>query len=252
MQLAQRPGPDRPLIGISSYAEDARFGTSERPAVLLPRRYVDKVVAAGGTPVLLPPVPGIEAAAGRLDGLLLSGGGDIDPVHYGAEPHPANGPVRADRDAAEFALFAAARRLGLPVLGICRGIQVINVALGGTLHQHLPDLVGDQRHAPVSGGHGLHDVRLATGSRLHEILGRPGAAGWLPVPTHHHQAIDRLGAGLSATAWADDETIEAVELDPAQHPAVLAVQWHPETSDDLRLFRWLVTTASRELAGALG
>jgi putative glutamine amidotransferase len=233
-------GTGAPLIGISAYCELAKWGAWERPAVLLPRRYADSVVAAGGVPVLLPPLPGIEDALGRLDGLILAGGGDIAPARYHAEPAPETGGVREERDAAEFALFASARSHRLPVLGICRGLQVINVALGGTLVQHLPDVVGHAGHAPVPGGYGDHAVRVAPGSRLGQILGRDEVG----TPTHHHQAVDQLGRGLTPTAWARDGIVEAFELDGAGDGwFMVAVQWHPEAGDDPSLFRALIAAA---------
>lgn len=240
-------GSDRPLIGISAYGEQASWGAWDIPAILLPRRYSDMVARTGAIPVLLPPVPGIDAAVARLDGLVLSGGGDIDPARYGARRAAETGPANADRDAAELALFAAAMSVRLPVLGICRGLQVINVASGGTLHQHLPAIVGHDEHSPSAGRHGAHDAFIAPGTRLAAILGLPGAAGQLPVsvPTHHHQSIDRLGSGLTATAWAADGTIEAVEADAARHPFLVAVQWHPEAGEDPSLFRALTEAASQ-------
>ena len=235
-------GTNAPLIGISSYCEQAWWGVWEAQAMVLPRRYADRVSAAGGIPVLLPPVPGIEDALARLDGLMLSGGGDIDPSRYRAEPAPQVTSVREERDTAEFALFAAAMSRHLPVLGICRGLQVINVARGGSLHQHLPDVVGHDGHAPVAGAFGTHAVHVAHGSRLGEILGRDEVDPPFDAPTHHHQAVDRLGEGLVATAWAEDGTVEAFELD-AEGSFVVAVQWHPEAGDDPSLFRALVTEA---------
>ena len=233
-------GAGAPLIGISAYSELAKWGAWERPAVVLPRRYADSVAAAGGIPVLLPPLPGIEDALGRLDGLILAGGGDIDPARYHAEPAPETSSVREERDVAELALFAAARSRRLPVLGICRGLQVINVALGGTLHQHLPDVVGHDGHAPVPGGFADHAVRVAPGSRLSQILGRDEAG----TPTHHHQAVDQLGRGLIPTAWAQDGIIEAFELEGAGDGwFMVAVQWHPEAGDDPSLFRALIAAA---------
>ncbi len=204
---------DEPVIGISAYCLQARWGSWDLPAVLLPRRYSDMVAAAGGLPVLLPPLHGVAGVLRRLDGLVLSGGGDIDPAIYGAQKDPATGPASPDRDRAELELCQQALAGRVPVLGICRGIQVVNVALGGTLHQHLPDLVGHDGHSPDPAGYGTHKVSIAPGSRLAGLLGGHEAA----VPTHHHQAIDRLGTGLAAVAWTDDGVIEAAE--PAAPPA---------------------------------
>jgi putative glutamine amidotransferase len=239
---------DQPVIGITAYCLQARWGSWDLPAVLLPRRYSDMVAAAGGLPVLLPPLPGSSGALSRLDGLVLSGGGDIDPAEYGAARDPACGPASPDRDRAELELCRQALARGLPVLGICRGLQVVNVALGGTLHQHLPDLVGNDRHSPDPGGYGTHKVSIEPGSRLAGLLGRSEAA----VPTHHHQAVDRLGDGLVAAAWTDDGVIEAAEPAGSGGPAslVAAVQWHPEAGDDPTLFTSLVAAASRPRAGA--
>jgi putative glutamine amidotransferase len=236
----------RPLVGISCYRQQARWGKWDMPAVLVPESYVTSVAAAGAIPVMLPPVPFVDEVIGRLDGLVLSGGGDIDPARYGAARDPHCGPSSADRDAAELALAAACLSAGLPLLGICRGLQVLNVALGGTLHQHLPDLTGHDGHAPVPAGYGQHEVSVAPGSRLAAILHRTDLTDHLPVvvPTHHHQAIDVLGRGLTATARATDGTIEAAELDPARHPFAVAVQWHPEAGDDLSLFRALAAAAA--------
>ena len=233
-----------PIIGISSYAQQARWGDWDLPAMLLPRRYCDMVAGAGGLPVLLPPMDGVAGVLPRLDGLVLSGGGDIDPARYGAVRDQDCGPANPARDEAELELCQGALTAGLPLLGICRGLQVINVALGGTLHQHLPDLVGHDSHSPEVSGYGNHKVSVAPGSQLSAVLGRTEAG----VPTHHHQAIDQLGSGLVATAWTDDGVIEAVEFQQSgassqAAPFMLAVQWHPETGDDLSLFTSLIAAA---------
>ncbi|HEY6277854.1 MAG TPA: gamma-glutamyl-gamma-aminobutyrate hydrolase family protein [Streptosporangiaceae bacterium] len=233
-----------PVIGLSSYAEPARWAVWQAPAALLPTTYLDQITEAGGIPVLLPPVPGIGAALARLDGLILTGGGDLDPASYGARPDPRTSRVSPERDQAELELLADALAAGLPVLGICRGMQLLNVARGGTLRQHLP--TGGHTSAP--GTFGRHAVRLAAGSLLASILapGNGASAAELTVPTAHHQAIDQLGDGLIATAWSADGVIEAVELapGPGRHPFTLAVQWHPEAGDDPRLFRAFAAAAS--------
>jgi putative glutamine amidotransferase len=230
-----------PLIGISTYSEVARWGLWDMPASLLPQTYSDQVAAAGGVPVLLPPVPGIEAAVGRLDGLIIAGGPDIEPGRYGQQAGPHTKIVRPERDKAEIALFRAALDAGLPVLGICRGAQLMTVALGGTLIQHLPDAVGHDGHSPTPGTMAAHKVTVAAaelGYRLAEILGE----GAHVVPTHHHQGIGRLGAGQVATAWAEDGTVEALELDGV---FAIGVQWHPEVSGNPALFGALIEASSR-------
>jgi putative glutamine amidotransferase len=232
-----------PVIGLSSYCEPARWGAWHATAALLPASYIHQVTEAGGVPVLLPPVPGIATAVGRLDGLVLTGGGDLDPAGYGAPADPRTTRVDPDRDQAELELLAAALAAGLPVLGICRGMQLLNVARGGTLCQHLPAEAG---HTPAPGTFGSHQVRLAPGSRLASVLGQASGGSGLEVPTAHHQGIDRLGDGLVASAWAADGVIEAVELPPGpgRHPFTLAVQWHPEAGEDHRLVSALVAAAA--------
>jgi len=233
----------QPLIGLSAYCEEARWGYWRSPAVLLPVNYAEQVTAAGGVPVLLPPLPGVAAVVDRLDGLLLTGGGDIDPGRYGAQPHPRTSRVSAPRDAAELELLDAAMAAGLPVLGVCRGMQLVNVARGGTLCQHLPDGAG---HTPVPGTFGSHPVRVAPGTRLAGILGANGDGA--DVPTAHHQAVDRLGEGLVATAWTEDGVIEAVEPSAVGDPFLLAVQWHPEVGTDPRVIEALVAAASARMS----
>jgi putative glutamine amidotransferase len=195
---------------------------------------------AGGIPVVLPPVTSIPDVLARLDGLVLTGGGDIDPGRYGAPADPHTSGVNPARDEAELGLLAAALAAGLPVLGICRGLQLINVARGGTLCQHVPN---DDGHTPAPGSYGSHRVRIAVGTRLAAILGD----GEFDVPTAHHQAIDRLGKGLIAAAWTSDGIAEAVEASPLGRPGdqfLLAVQWHPEAGTDPRLMQALVDAAS--------
>ncbi len=234
----------RPVIGVTCYVEPARFGVWEERAALLPYGYVEHVARAGGSPVILPPA-GVPAAV-RLDGLILAGGGDIDPARYGAEPHPATGSVRKFRDEAEFALVDAALAARLPLLAICRGLEVLNVALGGTLHQHLPDVVGHTGHSPAPGRYGRMPVRLAPGSRIAGIL----AAATVDCAHYHHQAIDRLAPGLTVTGRAGDGVVEAVELDG--QPFCLGVQWHPETDRPAPgpLFAALVAAARSRAARA--
>jgi len=232
-----------PLIGLSAYCEEASWGYWRSTAVLLPANYSEQVAAAGGVPVLLPPLPGVAAAVDRLDGLLFTGGGDIDPGRYGAQPHPRTSRVSAPRDAAELELLDAAMSAGLPVLGVCRGMQLVNVARGGTLRQHLADGAG---HTPVPGTFGSHPVRVAPGTRLAGILG--GNGDGVDVPTAHHQAVDRLGEGLVATAWTEDGVIEAVEPSAGGDPFLLAVQWHPEAGTDPRVIEALVAAASARMS----
>jgi putative glutamine amidotransferase len=228
-----------PVIGLTAYCEDARWSHWHKPAVLLPANYAEQVAAAGGIPVLLPPLPGIAAAVRMLDGVLLTGGGDIDPGRYGAHPDPHTSRVSESRDAAELEVLDAAVTAGMPVLGVCRGMQLVNVARGGTLCQHLGN---DAGHTPAPGTFGSHPVRIAAGTRLAGILGANGAG--VDVPTAHHQAIDRLGDGLVATAWAADGVVEAVERPGAGAPFFVAVQWHPEAGADPRLIKALVGAAS--------
>lgn len=229
----------RPLIGITTYGvdEDQRF--------TLPREYVDAVWRAGGLPLLVPPVAGmVEDVLSRVDGLLLAGGGDLDPSHYGGLPHETIYNLNRERD--EFELELARLFLGTrrPLLGICRGMQTLNVALGGTLIEHLPDVVGETvLHRLPPREPGRHAVRVAPGSRLATILGELDFVS----ATWHHQAVRRPAEGLCVVAHAPDGTIEAAEM--PDHPWLIAVQWHPEltAADDLvqqRLFDDFIRAAS--------
>ncbi|MFF7093576.1 gamma-glutamyl-gamma-aminobutyrate hydrolase family protein [Streptomyces rubradiris] len=225
----------RPLIGVSTYLESgARWGVWELEAVLLPAAYPRLVQRAGGLALLLPPDAPERAAAALapLDGLVVAGGPDVDPARYGAERSPRTGPPAPERDAWELALIEAALAAGVPLLGVCRGMQLLNVALGGTLVQHLDG------HAERVGVFGGHPVKPVPGTLYGGIVPEE-----LTVPTYHHQAVERLGAGLVPSAYAADGTVEAVEL-PADRGWVLGVQWHPEQSEDLRVMRALVTAAS--------
>jgi putative glutamine amidotransferase len=226
-----------PLIGITAYVEQTRFTVWDMPATLLPHAYVTQVVAAGGQPVVLPPAGDPSSVLPRLDGLIVAGGGDLDPSAYGAAPHPRTGYVRDFRDTAELALVRAALARDLPLLGICRGAQVLNVALGGTLHQHVPDVVGHDRHCPTPGQYHRFPVTVAPPSRLAKVLG----AETVTVAHYHHQALDRLGTGLTPCAWSDDGLVEAVEV--SDHPFALGVQWHPEVDADVSLLAALVDAA---------
>jgi putative glutamine amidotransferase len=226
----------RPVIGITAYAETARWGVWNCLAVLVPADYVRQVSAAGGVPVVLPPLAGDVEVLNRLDALVLAGGADVDPARYGAERAPRTGAAQPHRDDAELALLAAALERDLPVVAVCRGLQVLAVLRGGTLVQHLPDVVGSDVHVPAPGVYGDNRVRIAPGSRLAALVG--DEATWA---CHHHQAVERLGDGLTAVAWADDGTIEAAELDGARF--VIGVQGHPEVGDDVRLFAGLVAAA---------
>ncbi|GCB50953.1 gamma-glutamyl-gamma-aminobutyrate hydrolase family protein [Streptomyces sp. NL15-2K] len=226
---------DRPLIGISTYLEaGARWGVWELEAALLPAGYPRLVQRAGGLAAMLPPDAPEHAAAAvaRLDGLVIAGGPDVEPVRYGAETDPRTGPPARARDTWELALIDAALTAGVPLLGICRGMQLLNVALGGTLAQHI------EGHAEVPGVFGRHFVKPVPGTSYADVVPEETS-----VPTFHHQAVDRLGTGLVPSAYAADGTVEAVEL-PGPH-WVVGVQWHPEMGEDVRVMRALVEAASR-------
>ncbi|MFJ4871686.1 gamma-glutamyl-gamma-aminobutyrate hydrolase family protein [Streptomyces sp. NPDC088757] len=226
-----------PLIGVTTYLNRARWGVWDMEAALLPAAYPRLVREGGGLAVMLPPDGPAAAAAvvARLDGLVVAGGADVEPVRYGAEPDPRTGPPARERDAWELALIGAALASGTPLLGICRGMQLLNVALGGTLVQHLDG------HAEAVGVIGRHAVKPVPGTLYASLV--PGLA---EVPTYHHQAVDRLGAGLTASAHAEDGTVEAVEL--AAPAWALGVQWHPEMGEDTRVMRGLINAAAAAAA----
>ncbi|WP_405818907.1 gamma-glutamyl-gamma-aminobutyrate hydrolase family protein [Streptomyces sp. NBC_00838] len=225
----------KPLIGVSTYLEtSARWGVWDLPAALLPMAYPRLVQRAGGVAVMLPPDEPATAASvvARLDGLVVSGGPDVEPVRYGAEPDPRTGPPARERDDWELALIEAALASGTPLLAICRGMQLLNVALGGTLIQHL-----DGHTAAALGVFGEHPVKPVPGTRYGTAV--PEEAD---VPSSHHQAVDRLGRGLIVSAYAGDGTVEAVEL--VDERWVLGVQWHPEMGEDIRVMTALVSASS--------
>jgi putative glutamine amidotransferase len=241
-----------PVIGITTYEDQASWRGWSARAAMLPYVYVDAVRRSGGRVVMLPPGGDDEEASATvasLDGLVVTGGPDIDPVRYGAPRHRRTQAPATLRDAWDLNVTSHALRLGVPLLAICRGMQVLNVCRGGTLHQHLPDVVGHGRHDGPPNGFGLHQVRISPDSALAAILPEDG---FLDVPTHHHQAVNLLGDGLKAVAWEEDGTIEAVEAGPSELDGlsgfVLGVQWHPEQGSDPRLFTALVRAATDRTA----
>jgi putative glutamine amidotransferase len=234
-----RPSQSRPVVGISTYRETAQWGLWDTLADVLHAQYADAVLTAGGVPVLLPPVAGTEEVArvvvSRIDALIVSGGADVDPGRYGAEPHPRTTGWREDRDAWETALLRAADEAGLPTLGVCRGMQLMAVSAGGSLHQHTPDLVGHEEHSPGGPDFGLTPVRTAEGSRLRAVVGEQTQVG-----CHHHQSVD-THPGFEPVAWATDGSLEAMERPGTRF--CVAVQWHPEVGTDHTLFAALVAAA---------
>ncbi|WP_231973673.1 MULTISPECIES: gamma-glutamyl-gamma-aminobutyrate hydrolase family protein [unclassified Mycobacterium] len=233
--------PSRPVVGLTTYLERVRTGIWDVPAAYLPADYFQGIQLAGGVPLLLPPQPAdpesVTAVLDSVHALVITGGYDLDPASYGQQPHPTTDAPRTDRDAWEIALLRAALDRGLPVLGICRGAQVLNVAFGGTLHQHLPDVLGHSGHRAGNGVFTRVPVRTVAGTRLAALVGERAEG-----KCYHHQAIDKVGAGLEVSATDADGVVEAVELPGDDF--VLAVQWHPEQSpDDVRLFAAIVAAA---------
>ena len=234
----------RPTVGITAATESVNYGVwKEMPAFLSPSGYVRAVQRAGGRPVLLPPDP--EDARNPvglldlLDALILTGGaGDLDPDLYGQEPHPETGPVQHERDAYELALVRAAIARGMPTLGICRGMHVLNVAYGGGLVQHLPEVLGHEEHRHTPGTFADHEVLLEAGS----LAARAAGSERTPVKSHHHQGVGDVGEGLVVTGRSEDDAVEAIE-DPSC-PFVLGVLWHPEEDEKSQLIQALVSEVS--------
>lgn len=238
----------KPVIGLTTYKQRAQTGVWDVTAAFLPAVYFEAVQRAGGIPVLLPPQPADPDTVARVldsvDGVIITGGVDVDPARYGQEAGPQTDTPQLERDAWEDALLSAAIERGTPFLGICRGLQVLNVNRGGSLHQHLPDVVGSDRYRIGNGEFATNEVVTEPGSELDALLGAK-----LPVKSYHHQSVDAVGSGLTVTARSDDGTVQALEL--AGVPFGVAVQWHPEedAAEDARLFAGLVE-AARESAGA--
>jgi putative glutamine amidotransferase len=234
---------DVPVIGLTTYRQTAAWGVWNTRADLLPTEYAVAVEAAGGVPLLLPPVALPSAAdrvVSRIDALVVSGGADVDPRTYGAEPHPRTTGWQPDRDQWELALLTAAEEAQLPVLGICRGMQLMAVHAGGTLDQHTPDLVGHETHSPGGDAYGAVEVATEPGSRLAGLVGPT-----VEVSCHHHQSV-ASHPGFTAVARAADGTVEAMEAPGDRY--CLAVQWHPETRVEIGLMAGLVAAAREHAA----
>ncbi len=236
----------RPVIGICTYLDEVRWGVWRDRAAMVPSGYVGAVQRAGGIAVLLPPdrkaIGDPDPVLDLLHGLILAGGVDVGPDRYGADPHPATDVPNDERDAFEVALASRALERDVPLLGICRGMQVMNVAAGGTLHQHLPDVVGHDGHRVTPGVFNDHDVRLQEGT----LVARAAGEHLHATKSHHHQGVDALGEGFAVTGWsALDELPEAIER-PGRRFA-LGVQWHPEADETSRLIAALVEEARSDL-----
>lgn len=233
----------RPAIGMCAAVEQARWGVWDQRVALLPFSYAQAVSLAGGLALVLPPDPAVIAQPSllldRIDALLLAGGCDIDPASYNGSTHPAIGGTTPERDEFEVALARAALERDMPVLGVCRGMQMLNVALGGGIEQHLPDRIGHEEHRHTPGVFADHSVRIDPGTLAERVVGRTSEG----VKSHHHQGIDGLGDGLVATGWSeeDEEVIEAIEA--PEHTFALGVLWHPEEDEASRVIGALVEQA---------
>jgi putative glutamine amidotransferase len=237
--------PGRPTVGITAATEKVSYGPWEGVrAVMSPVRYVRAVQRAGGRAILLPPDPADaqdpDEVLGMIDALLLTGGaGDLDPALYGQERHPETGPVHEERDAYELALARAVLEREVPTLGVCRGMQVLNLAYGGTIEQHIPDAVGHEEHRHTPGTFADHEVRLDPGS----LAARAAGSELTAVKSHHHQGVREVGEGLQVTGWSTtDDIVEALE-DPGRK-FVLGVLWHPEEDERSKLIEALVKEVS--------
>ena len=232
---------NQPVIGLTSYLEPAKWGAWDQPAALIPWNYVNKLQAAGATVVILPPDADNHDAISRLDGLVMAGGADIEPARYGAAHQEDTDKPRVERDASELGLYRAARDANLPVFGICRGLQIMAVAHGGSLHQHLPDVVGNTLHRDAPGTFNDHGATFTPGSLIADLVG----ATDITVNSSHHQAVNSPG-DLTVTGYAEDGTIEVCEDPSAEF--VLGVQWHPEFSNNEKvsenLFRAFVNACA--------
>jgi putative glutamine amidotransferase len=239
-----------PAVGICAAIERVSWGVwTEETVMLAPRNYAAAIQRAGGLALILPldeaALADPDTVLDRVDGLLLAGGADIDPASYGAVPHPQTGGTWPERDRFELALTRRAVERQMPVLGICRGMQLLNVALGGTLVQHLPETIGNEDHRLVPGSFGEHEVRLEPGT----LACRAAGAERLTVKSHHHQGVERLGEGLVASGWAlGDDLIEAIELPDRRF--ALGVIWHPEEDVDSRVIGALIEAARAAPRGA--
>jgi putative glutamine amidotransferase len=234
----------RPLIGVCAAVEPASYGVwKDEPAVLLPLSYARAIHGAGAMMAMLPPdrraVEDPGELLDRIDALVLGGGADIDPESQGVEAHPETVGSNPDRDRFEIALARGALDRGIPLLGVCRGMQILNVACGGTLDQHIPERLGHEIHRPVPGSWAEHDVRIESGSLAAQAAGTEQ----LSVKSHHHQGVDRIAENLRASAWAtDDDSVEAIESDDGTF--VLGVLWHPEEDAEDRVIPSLIQTVS--------